>query len=207
MNRDTELALLHDRLLSLENAQRRWRRLATALLALAALPLAAFALRQDPAQPAGKALQAAKLELVNAKGEVLAHFAINEHGLPELVLKDTKGRKRLLAMLDRRYEEPALFLRDEEEINRLSVIVDVAGNPFVVLGEKGGKPRAQLSVSERGAPSLSFRHRDGNLNAGLGLDADGKAWTILEGKSSGDLPPPVPLPAVPVEGKGKDGGK
>lgn len=209
MNQDNDLQLLRCRLERLERTHRRYRRIGGALLLIATLPLAAFALQQDPEQPAkgGDTLQVHKLEITDDQGAVVAHFGINEDGRPELLLRDPQKRKRLLLQITKKYEEPALFIRDDEEMNRLTLIVDAAGNPHVVLGEKGQKPRAQLTVSERGAPSLSFRHRDGGLYAGIGLHADGKPWIIPEAGGGEKLPDPTPLPAETGEAKPADAGK
>lgn len=209
MNQDTDSELLRCRLERLERAHRRYRRIGGALLLVATLPLAAFVLRQDPkpAAPGSDTLQVHKLEITDEKGDVVAHFGMNEEGRPELLLRDPQKRKRVLLQIAKKYEEPALFIRDEEEMNRLTLIVDAAGNPHVVLSEKGQKPRAQLTVSERGAPSLSFRHRDGGLYGGIGLHADGKPWIIPEAGAGEKLPEPVPLPVESGDSKAGDAGK
>jgi len=186
--RDERFELLADRVAWLEA---RHRKLLGVLAAgaLLALTLATMAFgSQDPAGAregvAPDILKVRRLEIVSADGATKAELWVREDdGLPEFRMLDSQGRQRVRMGVFKQ-DQPALFVVDDDGQNRVSLVCNDVGEPFVILSMNGGKPAAQLSVSARDAPSLIFTHKSGAMNAGIGQNPDGTPWILPKPKGS-----------------------
>ena len=129
-------------------------------------------------------VQARAFELVDADGAVRAQLYFDKSGDPRLEILDDRDVPRIrFGMFG---EVVASFLADRKGDNRIAQTVDSNSDASVFLTMPGGKPAAQLGVSGRGGAGISFTHRSGYMNAGLGLQPNGKAWLIQR-----ELPPGV----------------
>ncbi|MGE0145601.1 MAG: hypothetical protein AB7T19_20115 [Planctomycetota bacterium] len=83
----------------------------------------------------------------------------------------------------------------------MSLAVDAAGLPQVLLLDEEQRPRYQLTMNDKGAPGMMFLGADHAICSGQGTDADGEPWRI-------DRPlcaPLEPRPATKPEPTGNGG--
>lgn len=88
-------------------------------------------------------------------------LAVNSEGVPEVVLHDQQGTKRIEMTLDRT-GAPAVVLSDTSHSPRAVLGVDHQAAPALLMrGE--GEGRVSLSVLPDGSPVLGLQDREGNV--------------------------------------------
>ena len=184
-----DLLALRTRLQSLE---RRQRFLGTGVaLAALGLPLLAFTW-QGAAVP--KEIKAESFVVVDGQGKTRAELSLAKDGSPQFLLNDSAGKTMVKLFINKDSESLGVFA-DKNGITRVGLAVDSGAHPHVLLSDKGGKPRMQLAVSEQGAPSLICIDVEGNMNAGLGIHADGTTWLRNEKPKADKAGAPASQPA------------
>ena len=169
-----ELVVLRERLRSLERRQRVLT--AGTLVAALALPLLAFAWQDSrPGEAVPKAIKAESFVVVDGQGRTRAELSLAKDGSPQFLLNDSAGKTMIKLFINKDSEALGIFAA-KSGITQLGLAVDGGAQPHVVLSDKGGKPRMQLAVSQNGAPSLICIDLEGNMNAGIGMNADGTTW-------------------------------
>jgi len=123
---------------------------------------------------ATKVIRANAFEVIDEKDNVRARLAMDNTGMPALILSDEKGWPRVA--MDMVAGNPGLTLRDEEAVPRVMMRLLEDGNPALGLFDENcvlrvrvfsderdtilrlfdekGKPRLGLSVLDRLGPSL-----------------------------------------------------
>lgn len=158
----------------LERSLRRARiagALGGAALLAAVLVAAGFGPTREP-------VTATEFRLVDEAGTLRGSFALDDGTHPTLSILDDKGRKRWQVLL--KDEEVYTYMRDSEGHGRITHAIDRANHPHFLMHDKGNKPRIHAAVADSGAPSLLFIHLDGTMPAGMGVHADGRAWSLPE---------------------------
>jgi len=171
-SRPTDLAILHQRIDTLERRNRatELRYAAGACLALLVAFLACAS------QGEGSLVQSARaFQLLDAAGEVRGEWRITDEGDPSFALLDDEQRKRFEVLL-KRNEAVHLRMRDRDDQVRISQIVDGASHPHILLTDATQKLRVQMAIAGSGAPSMVFFDAEGESTAGVGIHADGRAW-------------------------------
>ena len=151
------LEALAQRLERLERANWRWRRLASAVLALLAIAVLLGATASKKAKSPAE-VRAQRLVLVDKADQTKAELRLVSDDQPALLLADTAGNHRLMLTLST-YGEPTLSFADAGGTRRLLLSLDLYGT-VLRLPDDAGNPRATLVVPSAGEPELELLSKD-----------------------------------------------
>jgi hypothetical protein len=155
MNEGLDERTLAGRVERLEQAQRRWRRLAAG----AVMGLAAVALMGQ--KPAPRIVEAERFILRDAAGRVRAELAVDTEQSVALRFRDVDNLPRL--SIGTENGASVLVLNEQGGKVRAGLVTLPHGAPALTLYDTNGKNRAELALTREGAPALTILDRDGFL--------------------------------------------
>jgi hypothetical protein len=155
MNEGLDELTLAGRVERLEQAQRRWRRLAAG----AVMGLAAVALMGQ--KPAPRIVEAERFILRDAAGRVRAELAVDTEQSVALRFRDVDNLPRLSVGTEN--GASVLVLNEQGGKVRAGLVTLPHGAPALTLYDTNGKNRAELALTREGAPALTILDRDGFL--------------------------------------------
>jgi hypothetical protein len=155
MNEGLDELTLAVRVERLEQAQRRWRRLAAG----AVMGLAAVALMGQ--KPAPRIVEAERFILRDAAGRVRAELAVDTEQSVALRFRDVDNLPRLSVGTEN--GASVLVLNEQGGKVRAGLVTLPHGAPALTLYDTNGKNRAELALTREGAPALTILDRDGFL--------------------------------------------
>jgi hypothetical protein len=154
------LETLSRRVERLEQANRRWKHLASwALAVLGIVVLLGAAASKKAKSP--EELRAQRIVLVDKAEKGRAELTVMSENQPGLVLADDAGKPRLMLTLSK-YGEPTLSFADAEGTRRLVLSLDLYGT-MLRLTDAAGNPRAALVVPSDGEPELELLSKDDKI--------------------------------------------
>ena len=154
------LEVLTGRVERLEHATRRWKCLASFILALLGIAVLLGArASKKPGIPAE--LRAQRVVLMDKADKERAALAVVSDNQPGLVLLDATGKPRLTLSLTR-YGEPTLSFADAGGTRRIVLGLDLYGT-VLRFTDDSGNLRAALVVPSEGEPELELVGKDDKI--------------------------------------------
>jgi hypothetical protein len=154
------LKALSQRVELLEQANLRWKRLASwALASLGIVVLLGAAAGKRAKSPAE--LRAQRIVLVDKAEKGRPELTVTSENQPELALADDAGKPRLMLALSK-YGEPTLSFIDAGGTRRIVLSLDLYG-AMLRFTDDAGNPRAALVVPSEGEPELELLSKDDKL--------------------------------------------
>jgi hypothetical protein len=146
---------MEQRVERLEQAQRRWRRLAVgAMLGLAGVMLMGQ-------KPAPRIVEAERFVLRDAAGRVRAELGMDTEQSVALRFRDADNMPRLSVGTEN--GASVVVLNEQGGKVRAGLVTLPQGAPALTLYDTNGKNRAELALTREGAPALTILDRDGFL--------------------------------------------
>ena len=154
---DPTLEALSRRVDRLEQANLRWKHLASWALVLSGIIVLLGAVAGKRAKSPAE-LRAQRIVLVDKAEQGRAELAVMAENQPGLVLTDNAGKPRLTLALSQ-YGEPTLSFADAGGTRRMVLSLDLYGTMLRFTDDEGN-PRAALVVPSEGEPELELLSKD-----------------------------------------------
>jgi hypothetical protein len=172
---------IQERLTALERDVRRWRR-SSAVGLLGALVVIAALVAVRMGAIGRQVVEAQSFVLIDAQGRRRGELVMEEKGAPSLGLYDASGTRKLRLALDAD-GLPRLSMTGPQKTH-IWLAVNALGVPEMILHDRQGAQRVELTMDHTGAPALVLLDAAETARAVFGVDHDAAPALLMHGKDA-----------------------